>query len=472
MNRRDFLRTSALSAAAFAVSRRWVLPSTQRPNFVLILTDDLGWNNVGFMGSRFYETPNLDRLAKDSVVFTNAYANAPNCAPTRASLLTGQYTPRHGTYTVGNSARGPSRLRKLIPIPNRTVLPSWEVTIAKALKPAGYVSASIGKWHLGRDPESGPVSQGFDLNVGGYEKGHPVSYFSPYRNPFLKDGPKGEYLTDRLTTEAISFIRKNRDRPFFLYFPTYAVHTPLQAQDDVVAKYGKKPRFDGQVNPVHGAMVEIVDRNVGRLMAALDELGLAEKTVVFFFSDNGGVKGITSMYPLRGGKGMLYEGGIRVPAFVRWPGVTDGGRQCDEPILGMDLCPTILEMAGVRPPERHTIDGVSLVPLLRGKERLGREAIFWHFPAYLQAAHDMNGARDPLFRTRPCSVVRSGDWKLIEYFEDGSLELYNLSEVVGEKVNLAKKLQDKTRELHERLIAWRREIGAPLPTQLNPDYRP
>ena len=472
MNRRDFLRTSALSAAAFAVSRRWVLPRTQRPNFVLILIDDLGWNNVGFMGSRFYETPNLDRLAKDSVVFTNAYANAPNCAPTRASLLTGQYTPRHGIYTVGSSARGASCLRKLIPILTRTVLPSWEVTIAEALKPAGYVSASIGKWHLGRDPESGPVSQGFDLNVGGYEKGHPVRYFSPYRNPFLKDGPKGEYLTDRLTTEAISFIRKNRDRPFFLYFPTYAVHTPLQAQDDVVAKYRKKPRFHGQANPVHGAMVEIVDRNVGRLMAALDELGLAEKTVVFFFSDNGGVKGITSMYPLRGGKGMLYEGGIRVPAFVRWPGVTDGGRQCDEPILGMDLCPTILEMAGVRPPERHTIDGVSLVPLLRGKERLGREAIFWHFPAYLQAAHDMNGARDPLFRTRPCSVVRSGDWKLIEYFEDGSLELYNLSEDVGEEVNLAKKLQDKTRELHERLIAWRREIGAPLPTQLNPDYRP
>ncbi|HFE52259.1 MAG TPA: twin-arginine translocation signal domain-containing protein, partial [Bacteroidetes bacterium] len=279
MNRRDFLRTSALSAAAFAVSRRWVLPSTQRPNFVLIVIDDLGWNNVGFMGSRFYETPNLDRLAKDSVVFTNAYANAPNCAPTRASLLTGQYTPRHGIYTVGNSARGPSRLRKLIPIPNRTVLPSWEVTIAEALKPAGYVSASIGKWHLGRDPESGPVSQGFDLNVGGYEKGHPVRYFSPYRNPFLKDGPKGEYLTDRLTTEAISFIRKNRDRPFFLYFPTYAVHTPLQAPDDVVAKYRKKPRFHGQANPVHGAMVEIVDRNVGRLMAALDELGLAEKTV-------------------------------------------------------------------------------------------------------------------------------------------------------------------------------------------------
>ena len=472
MNRRDFLRTSALSAAAFAVSRRWVLPRSQRPNFVLIVIDDLGWNNVGFMGSRFYETPNLDRLAKDSVVFTNAYANAPNCAPTRASLLTGQYTSRHGIYTVGSSARDPSRLRKLIPIPNRTVLPSWEVTIAEALKPAGYVSASIGKWHLGRDPESGPVSQGFDLNVGGYDRGHPVSYFSPYRNPFLKDGPKGEYLTDRLTTEAISFVRKNRHKPFFLYFPTYAVHTPLQAQDDVVAKYRKKPRFHGQANPVHGAMVEIVDRNVGRLMAALDELGLAEKTVVFFLSDNGGVQGITSMYPLRGGKGMLYEGGIRVPAFVRWPGVTDGGCHSDEPILGMDLYPTILEMAGVRPPERHAIDGVSLVPLLRGKERLGREAIFWHFPAYLQAAHDMNGARDPLFRTRPCSVVRSGDWKLIEYFEDGSLELYNLSEDVGEKVNLAKKLQDKTRELHKRLIAWRREIGAPVPTQLNPDYRP
>ncbi len=472
MERRDFLRISALGLGSLAVSPRWLTSAPRRPNFLLILIDDLGWNNVGFMGSRFYETPNLDRLARDSVVFTNAYANAPNCAPTRACLLTGQYTPRHGIYTVGNSARGKARFRKLIPVPNRTVLPRSEVTLAEALKPAGYVSASIGKWHLGRDPESGPVSQGFDLNVGGYDKGHPVSYFSPYHNPFLSDGPEGEYLTDRLTDEAITFLRKNRSRPFFLYFPTYAVHTPLQAPAELVAKYRRKKPDGGQANPAHGAMMENVDWNVGRLLNALDDLGLAKNTVTFFLSDNGGVKGITSMAPLRGGKGMLYEGGIRIPAFIHWPGVTDGGRECSEPILGMDVYPTILEMAGVAPPRKHVIDGVSLVPLLRGERTLRREAIFWHFPAYLQAAFDMSEARDPYFRTRPCSVIRAGDWKLIEYFEDDALELYNLSEDIGEKTNLAAKLPGKTRELHERLVAWRREIGAPIPTQRNPTYRP
>ncbi|UCE47559.1 MAG: sulfatase, partial [Phycisphaerales bacterium] len=289
MNRRSFLKMIGagaipLSAAACLMAGR---PSRRRPNIIFVLIDDMGWRDLGCYGSEYYETPNIDRLAAKGMQFSAAYTSGPNCAPTRASLMSGQYTPRHGIITVGNSDRGAPHLRKLIPQENKTVLDSAITTIAEAIKPAGYVSASMGKWHLGNDPGHGPIGQGFDVNVGGYEAGSPRSYFSPYKNPQLKDGPKGEYLPDRLTDEALKFIEANRDKPFFLYLPHYAVHTPIRAKKQMIAKYKAKRASNGQGNPTYAAMIESTDQGVGRIMAKLDELGLTDDTIVIFSSDNG-----------------------------------------------------------------------------------------------------------------------------------------------------------------------------------------
>jgi len=471
IRRRGFLKTLAVGAAGLAVpgwaSARIAAAgkARRRPNIVFILIDDLGWRDVGFMGSRFYETPNIDRLASQGMVFTRAYANAPNCAPTRACLMSGQYTPRHGVYTVGTSERGQSRFRKLVPIRNKTILDAKIVTIAEALKPAGYVSASMGKWHLG-DGRTGPVGQGFDVNVGGNTAGNPRTYFSPYRNKDLPDGPKGEYLTDRLTDEALKFIEASRDRPFFLYLPHYAVHTPIQAKKDLIAKYkGKKPD-GGQKNAAYAAMIESTDQGVGRIMEKLDELKIADHTVVVFFSDNGGYGRVTSMAPLRGAKGMLYEGGIREPMIVRWPGRVKAGSTCETAVIGIDFYPTFLEIAGAARPAGQALDGESLVGLMTRGEPLKRKAVFWHFPAYLQAY----GAGR--WRTTPAGAVQKGDFKLIEFFEDGRLELYNLKDDIGEQDNLAEKMPQKTAELHDLLKAWRKSVNAPVPTKLNPDYDP
>ena len=473
MNRRDFLKSCACAAAGYALSDKaaYARSGQNPPNIVFIYIDDMGWRDVGFMGSQYYETPNIDRLAGQGMVFTNAYSNAPNCAPARACLLSGQYGPRHGVYTVNNSDRGPSRHRKLIPIENTTDLHSKVVTIAEAIKPAGYVSASMGKWHLGTDPHVGPKGQGFDVNIGGFSAGHPPKgYFVPYGNPELPDGPPGEYLTDRLTDEALKFIETNKNKPFFLYLPHYAVHTPLHAKQELIEKYKKKPGSRGHNNPKYAAMIESTDQGVGRIMDKLDELNLTNDTVVFFFSDNGGVRTITSNAPLRGGKGMLYEGGIREPMCVRWSGVVKPGTSCETPIIGIDFFPTLLEIAGVRKPRGKLLDGKSIMPLLKGGKRLNRKALYWHFPAYLQGRAE--GARDPFFRTRPGGAIRAGDWKLIEYFEDGALELYNLKEDIGERMNLAKVKPEKTRELHKLMLVWRKATNAPVPTELNPEYNP
>ena len=390
MKRRDFLKKCAATANGFIISQFALAAGCaspggsektpldrKPPNIVFIFIDDMGWRDVGFMGSEYYETPNIDRLAGQGMVFTNAYSNAPNCAPARACLLSGQYSPRHGVYTVDTSSRSKSKLRKLIPIENTTNLDSNIMTIAEAIKPAGYISASIGKWHLGDDPEFGPVGQGFDINVAGHSAGHPQNgYFVPYKNPELSDGPPGEYLTDRLTDEALNFIETNKDQPFFLYLPHYAVHTPLQAKEELIEKYKNKPGSNGQNNPKYAAMIESTDKGVGRIMDKLNELGLTEETIVFFFSDNGGVKGITSNQPLRGGKGMLYEGGIREPMAVRWPGVVEPGTTSETPIIGVDLFPTILEMAGVPTTEDKLLDGESIVSLLKNQGDLDRQAIF------------------------------------------------------------------------------------------------
>jgi arylsulfatase A-like enzyme len=475
MKRRDFLKVLGLGAMSLSPARLLTAGESSRKklNIIFLLIDDMGWRDLGCCGSRYYETPNIDRLASQGMMFTNAYTCGPNCAPTRASLMSGQYTPRHGIITVGSSERGPAHLRKLVPIRNKTVLDAKIVTIAEALKPAGYLSASMGKWHLGNDPQFGPTGQGFDANVGGYQAGSPRSYFSPYRNPKLKDGPRGEYLTDRLTDEALEFIEANQDRPFFLYLPHYAVHTPIRAKKAMIEKYKAKKARGGQGNPTYAAMIESVDQGVGRIMARLDELRLAENTVVILSSDNGGVGGyrelgikggeITSNAPLRGGKGMLYEGGIRVPLMARWPGAVKAGTRCDAPVISVDFYPTLLEIAGAPQPRRQALDGLSIVPLLKGAAGLEREAIFWHFPAYLQGSGGT-------WRTTPAGAVRKGRWKLLEFFEDNRIELYDLGEDIGEKNNLAGKMPEKAKELHKLLKDWRKSVNAKVPMELNPKY--
>ena len=441
-----------------------------KPNIVFIMVDDMGWKDVGFMGSNYYETSNIDKLADQGIVFSNAYANAPNCAPTRACLMTGQYTPRHGIYTVNNSDRGESRYRKLIPIPNTTTLDNSFVTLAETMRSAGYRTGMMGKWHLGEGEETGPEGQGFDVNVGGCQKGHPATYFSPYKNKFIEDGPNGEYLTDRMTDEAIKFIEGSKEDPFFLYLPYYAVHTPIQPKPGVKNKYEGKPADGKQNNPAYAAMVETVDAGVGRIMNKLDKLMLTNNTVVIFFSDNGGVGGITDMSPLRGSKGMLYEGGIREPMIVRWPGTIEPGTHCDVPVISIDFYPTFLEIAGINKPKDLILDGENILPLFSGGGEFSERAIFWHFPAYLQASNNL--LPDLIWRTTPVSVIREGDWKLLEFFEDGHLELYNLKKDISESDNLAEQMPEQAKFLHNKLLNWRAKINAPVPLELNPDYNP
>lgn len=468
MKRRQFIKSLALSSAALISGS---CSFRQRPpNIIFFLIDDLGWKDVGFMGSRFYETPNIDRLAGQGMVFTQAYANAPNCAPSRACILTGLYPPRHGIYTVNSPARGRSRDRRLIPVENKTVLDPKFQTIAEILRKHGYTTASMGKWHLGDDPLAGPQAQGFDINIGGSHYGHPpAGYFAPFELPGLEKADQGDYLTDRLTDEALAFINRNQRKPFFLYLPHYAVHTPIQARRDLLEKYRRKRTGSGQGNPEYAAMIESVDQGIGRITALLEKLDIDRETVIIFTSDNGGVKGITSMEPLRGGKGMLYEGGIRVPFFIRWPGQAPVPERFGDPVIGLDLFPTILDLAGIRQPAHQPADGLSLLPLLQGGT-LPQRALYWHFPAYLEAGRFARGARDPKFRTRPAAAIRYGDWKLIEYFEDGYLELFNLRQDIGETHNLASAHPRKRDELRRMMRQWRARTRAPVPTEQNPDF--
>ena len=438
-------------------------------NIVLIVADDLGWTDLGAMGSTFYETPNIDRLADEGLRFTHAYAATTVCSPTRASLLTGQYPARlHVTDWILGHARPWAKLR----VPDwRPRLPRPELTVAEALGREGYVSASIGKWHLG-GPASRPPAHGFDLNVAGDHRGQPPSYHAPYRIPTLPEPDGDEYLTDRLTDEAIAFVTDNRDQPFFLYLPYYAVHTPIEPQPDTLAKYEAKA--DGMAagaeeewghrNPGYAAMIESLDDGVGRLLDALDTLAIADRTVVFFASDNGGLVlplspwgRVTTNWPLRSGKGSAYEGGVRVPFIVRWPGATAPGAVDGTPVISADILPTILDITGVR--RRRPVDGLSLVALLRGEGTLDRDALFWHYPHY-----HPGGAS-------PYGAVRAGRYKLIEYYEDMRVELYDLDRDVGESVNLADMLPVQTARLRRRLHDWRAEVGAQMPLE-NPDHDP
>ncbi|MFC1498123.1 sulfatase [Verrucomicrobiota bacterium] len=468
MNRRLFLKIS-LSGTAGAVLPSVGIAGTavKKPNIIYINVDDLGWADLGCQGSGFYETPNIDKLASQGMVFSDAYAPAANCAPSRACCLTGQYTPRHGVYTVNNSARGSAKERKLIPTKNTLHIEDSNLTIAHALKAAGYKTCTVGKWHVSEDP----LKNGFDVNIAGGKWGGPYhgGYHSPYDYPNCKKEGEGEYLTDRLTSEAIRFITENRDRPFFLYLPYYTVHSPLQAKKDKERLFGGKKGTKAHKDVKYAAMIASLDEGVGRLMETVKALGLADNSLILFTSDNGGVWKTSKQWPLRAGKGSYYEGGIREPLLVRWPGKIKPGTTCDVPVSGVDFFPTFLEVTAGEKPTSKVLDGVSLMPLLTQSGAIKDRPLFWHFPIYLQGGS--SESRDPKFRTRPGSVIRYGDWKLHEYFEDGGLELYNLKDDIGEKKNLADTNPEKVKELHEMLKAWRKQTNAPVPTKKNPKYK-
>ena len=429
-------------------------------NFIFILADDMGWTGLGCYGSPVYETPNIDRLAREGMKFTQAYAAAPLCSPTRASILTGKYPARlHLTdYIPGENFR----YAKLLPPEWSKRLPEGESTIAQRLKLAGYATGIIGKWHLGRT-DARPEHFGFDFSVAAIPGGSPAGYFSPYKNAYLKDGPPNEFLSDRLTDEAIKFIKSNRAGPFFIYLPHFAVHTPIQAKTSVTEKYRRKKNSGSlHTNAVYAALTESVDDSVGRILETLDELQLADNTVVIFTSDNGGMIKVTSNAPLRSGKASPYDGGVRVPLIVRWAGMTKPGSVCDTPVISTDFYPTILEMAGVQDDVKHVCDGESIVPLLKQSDGLNRKEIYWHYPHY------NNGNAG---HATPFSAVRSGNFKLLQFFEDSHLELYDLQNDIGETKNLAGAMPKKAAELKTKLEHWREEVGAQLPAP-NPGYDP
>lgn len=428
------------------------------PNIVFILADDLGYSDLSCAGSDFYQTPNIDKLAAQGAYFTCAYAPAANSAPSRACIMTGMYTPRHGIYTVSPSARGRCEDRRLIPIETKEVLDSAFVTMAELLHASGYACAHIGKWHLGDDISGqGPCSQGFDINVGGGDQGMPYTYYYPYRNKAgkfltgLEQGSPGEYLTDRLTDEAIDFIRREKG-PFFLYLPYYAVHTPLEAPRNLLDKYRQLPRGERHRNVAYAAMIENLDKNVGRLLSVLDSLALRERTIVVFYSDNGGAEPITDNYPLRGGKGTPYEGGIRVPLIVRWPGVYEGGVEVRTPVCGIDLLPTFVHAVQGQCPEN--IDGMDIRDLKKLRER----DLFWFFPAYLGA---YSGDGNATWRATPYAIIRSGDYKLIRFFEDDHCELYNIKKDPSEHEDLVAQDPRITCRLQMKLRKWLSATHAP-----------
>ncbi len=461
------------------------MKEAKKINIIFILIDDMGWKDLGCYGSPFYETPNIDRLAENGMRFTDAYAACPVCSPTRASIMSGKYPATVGlTDFIGGNSRG-----RLISAPYIRYLPSNEKSIAKALKEGGYTTWHIGKWHLGDRPYY-PENHGFDANVGGCHWGHPLKgYFSPYHIETMEDGPKGEYLTDRLTDEAIRLIQNHEGSPFFMNLWHYAVHTPIQSKQADIDKYENKKEELGldavlefeegdyfpcehkkdirikrrlvQSDTHYAAMIDNLDYNIGRLINAVRGAGQEDNTIIIFTSDNGGLStsegSPTCNHPLNEGKGWMYEGGIREPLIIKWPGVIKQGSLCNVPVTSPDFYPTLLEAAGLDLiPEQHT-DGTSLFPLLKGSSSLDREAIYWHYPHY----GNQGGT--------PGSSIRMGDYKLIEFFEDGRLELYNLMDDIKEEHNLSNEMPGLVAKLHKKLIEWRTGVEAKMP-EPNPDY--
>ena len=473
-----------LGAAALAVSRtlRGAGAAGTRPNVIFFLVDDMGWMDSSLYGSKYYRTPNVERLARRGMMFTDAYAANPLCSPTRASIMTGKYPARLGITTPAGHlppqpdvpllAKTAAPWMKMVCPRSRRYLPLEEYTLAEAFKDAGYATAFVGKWHLGHEPWW-PKKQGFDVNIAGGHYPGPPSYFSPYRIKTLRDGPKGEYITDRLTDEAMKYLDDHRAGPFLLCFWHYAVHATFQAKEEIARKYrGRTDPRGKQGCAVMAAMLHSMDESLGRLMDKLDELKIADETIVIFTSDNGGnmyntVEGRppTNNFPLRGGKGNIYEGGSREPCIVVWPGVVRPGSKCAEVISSIDFYPTMLEMAGIEPRKGQIIDGESIAPLLKGTGKLAREAIFCHFPHYI-----------PATRNLPGTSVRQGDWKLIRFYGEGpdrgpAHELYNLREDIGESKNLADKMPRKVRELDALIARHLEATGAIVPIR-NPSYDP
>ena len=442
-------------------------PKSKSPNIILITVDDLGWKDLGFMGSKYYETPFLDKLASQSMVFTNAYAGAANCAPSRASLMSGLNTPKHGIYTVGSSQRGETKTRKLIPVKNKKYLHDSIYTLPEMLKSAGYKTAHFGKWHIGENPKT----QGIDYNIGGSKRGNPGrnGYFSPYNIDFIENKKSDEYLTDRLTSEAINFIKKNYTSPFFINLAFYSVHTPLQGKENLIQKYNLKQGVNGQENSIYGSMVSSVDENIGRILNIIDESKLTENTLIIFTSDNGGIRAISNQYPLRAGKGSYYEGGIRVPFFMRWPNKIAAGINKKTNVSHLDIYSTLQEIVNPKVQAKN-LDGVSLKSQFKSPSLLERD-IFCHFPIYLEAYNKTKDrGRDPLFRTRPGSVIISGKWKLHHYFEDDGTELYNLETDIGESDDLSDKEPKIVERLKHSLENWRLREKAFIPKEKNPFY--
>lgn len=492
------------------VSLFWFIPlslcaqkakQTEKPNIIFILADDLGWKDLSCYGSTFYETPNLDRLAEEGMLFTNAYASSNVCSPSRSSIMTGQYPVNTGItdWIMGRqNGKGPMPYDKLLSPSFSFNLDTSQITIAEALKSGGYATFFAGKWHLGNSPEYWPLNQGFDANKGGWAAGNPWSYgmggyFSPYHNPRLSDGPEGEFLADRLTTETIKFIKTKvkEKQPFFVDLSFYAVHQKIQSKEKYQKKFEKKAKMMGldtlttfikdapwmqyeagwkerivQSNSVYAGLIYSMDENIGRIMQALEQLGISDNTIIVFTSDNGGLSTAegapTSNLPLRYGKGWNYEGGIREPLIIKWPGVAKPGTQCDFPVINTDFYPTFLQMAGMYLMPKQHKDGVSMVPLLKGENSIDQPILYWHYPHY----SNQGGT--------PSSALRAGDWKLIQFYGDNHVELYNLATDIEERRDLSKVFPEKTAKLREKLILWEKTNHAKLPSinpYFNPDYR-
>lgn len=435
-------------------------------NIVIINVDDLGWKDLSVMGSEYYETPHIDSLFSKGMTFSNAYAAASNCAPSRASMMTGLWTTRHGIFTVGNSDRGKAKHRKLVPIKNKTVLSDSIPTLPEILKQKGFHTIHAGKWHISKDP----LLRGIDINIGGASNGHPRSYYPPYINVDLHPDTCIR-LTDYIMEQTIRHI-DTVQTPFFLNYAPYAVHTPIQAIEPLYEKYDSKDGSNGQSNAEYATMIENLDHNVGKLLQKLEESGLIKSTVIVFTSDNGGLYGITDQQPLRAGKGSYYEGGIRVPFSISWHSVISEHSKSDQEVSQLDILPTLMSIIGNG--ETNTrYDGIDLLPILTKQQEHIDRNLFWHFPIYLQAYQPKdNQNRDSLFRTRPGSVIRSGDWKLHYYDEDQGLELYNIKTDLSEKFNIALQYPNKTKELLDLLSVWKKTTNAPVPIQLNPEFLP
>lgn len=449
-----------------------ICTATARPdlNIVLFLIDDMGWRDLGCQGSAYYRTPHIDRLAAEGMRFTDAYAACTVCSPTRAAILTGKYPARLMLTQWLPAGRWSPQKHRMREARFLRALPLEELTLAEALREAGYATWHVGKWHLGGPPFSLPAQHGFAANVAGSEHGAPGHYFYPYRGKWtvpttgravvkqtLPAGKEGEYLTDRLTDEAVALLHQHRGGPFFLYFPHYAVHTPLQAKADMVAKYERIASAKRQGNPKYAAMVESVDQSVGRIMQTLRELQMADKTLVIFTSDNGGFARATQNTPLRANKGSNYEGGLRVPLIVKWPGRTKPGSVSQVPVISTDFYPTLMEAAGLPVRPHQHLDGVSLVPALTGST-LQRDALYWHYPHYNRHPHSF-----------PAGVIRKGRWKLIEHYETGKSELFDLSADIGERQDLAQARPEQVKTLAAKLDAWRRSVDAD-PMVVNLEY--